>query len=176
MTLEHLHSNKNLFNGVCNISTMTFDIVKTYDRLISMDFADYTNTGMITNQFYQNMIKDTHQCGFFTCSINSLYPYKFKHISEYRIKDVPVLVSSLKDLEIAFLPSSYQRAYYMTGIGPDVMNSFTYKIYDIDARPITVERILEYYKHIQRTHYLYTENLNDFFKYVEMFKYDKNMI
>lgn len=176
MTLEHLHSNKNLFNGVCNISTMTFDVVKTYDRLISMEFVDHVDISMLTNPFYRNRIKDTHQCGLFTCSINSLYTYKIKHISKYRIKDVPVLVSSDKDLEIAFLPSSYQRAYYMTGIGPDVMNSFIYKIYDNDATPITVEQIVEWHKNIQTTHHLYIENLKDFFKYVEMFKYDNNMI
>lgn len=173
MTLEHLHRSKNLFNRICNISTITFDIVKTYDKLISMEFADYDNPGILSNPFYRNMIKDT-QCGLFTCSINSLYTYKIKHISESRIKDVPVLVSL--DKEIAFLSSSYQRAYYMTGIGPDFMNSFIYKIYDIDATPISIEQIVKCYKHTQATHHLYTENLKDFFKYVEMFKYHKNLI
>ena len=173
MTLEHLHSNKNLFNGVCNISTMTFDVVKTYDKLISMEFADYDNSGMLLNPFYRNMIKATH-CALFTCCTNHLHTYKIKHISESRIKDIPVLVSS--DKEIAVLSSSYEKAYYMTGIGPGCMNSFMYRLYDIDATPISVEQIVKLYKDNRSLHSLYIENLKDFFKYVEMFKYDKNII
>lgn len=153
---------------------MTFDIVKTYDRLISMEFVDHVGISMLTNPYYRNIIKDT-QCGLFTCSINSLYTYKIKHISECRIKDVSVLVAS-DDKEIAFLSSSYQRAYYITGIGPGSMNSFMYRLYDIDATPISVEQIVKLYKDNRSLHSLYIENLKDFFKYVEMFKYDKNMI
>lgn len=176
MTLEYLHNSNGLFNQVNKLVVLSFDIENTYKKLVSMEFVDLNEDVFMNNlNFFPSIpgVRYKHSAGLFVCYTDILHNYKIKYATEILIKNRPLsLLSSKLDI-----PDSYEKVYRL-GININNMNFFRYKIYNVDNSTfeLSISNIIDWYKRKEANNYLYVEDIEDFFKYVKMFKYDKNLI
>ena len=172
MTLEHLHSNNTLFNQVDELATVSFTVEDTYKKLVSMGFVDLNEDIWMNNlNFYSSITVDSYKksVGLFVCQRNILHMYKIQYVTNCLIRNKTLSMLSHK-LDI---PETYEKIYRL-GININNMNFFTCMIYNNDDVKFNNYYILDYIKRDNKC--LYIKNINDFFKYVEIFKYDKYLI
>ena len=176
MTLEHLHSNNNLFNQIDNLVTVSFTVEDTYKKLASMGFVD-VNEDIWMNKitFYSSIpgVNYKKSAGLFVCQRNILHMYKLQYVTNCLIRNKTLSMLSHK-LDI---PDSYEKIYKL-GININNMNFFTYKIYNADSSTFKtcIGNTIDWYKKKEATNCLYVEDIEEFFRYVELIKFDKNLV
>lgn len=176
MTLEHLHSSNTPFNQIDEVVTVSFTVEDTYKKLVSMGFVDLNEDIWMNNlNFYSSIpgVNYKKSAGLFVCQRNILHMYKIQYVTNCLIRNKTLSMLSHK-LDI---PDSYEKVYRL-GININNMNFFTYKIYNADSSTFKtcIGSTIDWYKKKEANNYLYVEDIEDFFKYVKMFKYDKNLI
>lgn len=176
MTLEHLHNNNTLFKQVNNLVVLSFNIEDTYKKLVSMEFVDLDEYMFMNNlNFCPSIpgVRYKHSAGLFVCYTNILYIYKIKYVTEILTKNRQLsLLSDSLDM-----PDSYEKVYRL-GININNMNFFRYKIYNADSSTfkMCVDSSIDWYKKKEANNCLYVEDIEEFFRYVEVIKFDKNLI
>ena len=176
MTLEHLHSDNALFNQVDELVTVSSAVEDTYKKLVSMGFVDLNEDIWMNNlNFYSSIpgVSYKKSVGLFVCQRDILHMYKIQYVTKCLIRNKTLSMLSHK-LDI---PETYEKIYRL-GININNMNFFTYKIYnndDVAFNSYILEPTIKHYMK-RDNKCLYIKNINDFFKYVEMFKYDKYLI
>ena len=176
MTLEHLHSNNNLFNQIDKLVTVSFTVEDTYKKLVTMGFVDVNEDIWMNNiNFYSSIpgVNYKKSAGLFVCYTDILHTYKIKYATEFLIKNKPLSLLSRK----VDIPESYEKVYRL-GININNMNFFTYKIYNVDSSTFKtcIGNPIEKKKKKEANNCLYIEDIEEFFRYVEVIKFDKNLI
>ena len=176
MTLEHLHSNNTLFNQVVKLVTVSSTVEDTYKKLVSMGFVDLNEDIWMNNlNFYSSIpgVSYKKSVGLFVCQIDILHMYKIQYVPNCLIRNKTSSMLSHR-LDI---PENYEKIYRL-GININNMNFFTYKIYNADSSTfkMCISSTIDWYKKKVVNNCLYLEDIEEFFRYLELIKFDKNLI
>ena len=176
MTLEHLHSNNTPFNQVDKLVTVSSDSEDTYKKLVSMGFVDLNeDIWMDDSNFYSSIpgVSYKKSVGLFVCQRDILHMYRIQYVTNCLIRNK---ISSMLSHKLD-IPQTYEKIYRL-GININNMNFFTYKIYNVDSSifKMCIDSEIDWYKKKEAKNCLYVEDIEEFFRYVEIFKYDKNLI
>ena len=176
MTLEHLHNNNILFNQVNKLVTMSSSVEDTYKKLVSMGFVDLNEDIWMNNLNFCPSIPGVSykkSAGLFVCQRDILHMYKIQYVTNCLIRNKTSSMLSHR-LDI---PENYEKIYRL-GININNMNFFTYKIYNADSSTfkMCINSTIDWYKKKGVNNCLYVEDIEEFFRYLELIKFDKNLI